>query len=106
MKFNLRPRPSGEAARVVFTDYAAPADPDVGMPYKVLTNNGTDWTLGTLSDIYPGFGVHDAWIEARHVSLYEKDGQTNVVIPSYRTQGDDDDVAKRSRTHGDEAHVQ
>ena len=35
MKFNLRPRPSGEAARVVFTDYEAPPDPDVGMPYKV-----------------------------------------------------------------------
>jgi len=34
MKFNLRPRPSGEAARVVFTDYEAPPDPDVGMPTR------------------------------------------------------------------------
>jgi len=70
MKFNLRPRPAGEAARVVFTDYEAPPDPDVGMPYKVLTNNGTDWSLGTPSYVYPGFGVHDAWIDADGQSVY------------------------------------
>jgi streptogramin lyase len=70
MKFNLRPRPAGESARVVFTEYEAPADPDVGMPYKVLTNNGSDWSLGTPSYVYPGFGVHDAWIDADGTSLY------------------------------------
>jgi streptogramin lyase len=70
MKFNLRPRPTGEAARVVFTDYEAPPDPDVGMPYKVQTNNGTDWSLGTPSYVYPGFGVHDAWIDADGKSIY------------------------------------
>src|SRR6266853_163273 len=70
MKFNLRPRPSGESARVVFTEYEAPADPDVGMPYKVLTNNGSDWSLGTPSYVYPGFGVHDAWIDADGKNVY------------------------------------
>jgi len=80
MKFNLRPRPSGEAARVVFTDYEAPPDPDVGMPYKVLTNNGTDWSVGTPSVIYPGFGVHDAWIDADGQSVYFTCNVPNNVL--------------------------
>jgi len=80
MKFNLRPRPSGEAARVVFTDYEAPPDPDVGMPYKVLTNNGTDWSLGTPSYVYPGFGVHDAWIDADGKSIYFTCNVPNSVL--------------------------
>jgi streptogramin lyase len=80
MTFNLRPRPSGEAARVVFTDYEAPPDPDVGMPYKVLTNNGTDWSLGTPSYVYPGFGVHDAWIDAGGTSIYFTCNVPNNVL--------------------------
>src|SRR5262252_3491358 len=80
MKFNLRPRPTGEAARVVFTDYEAPPDPDVGMPYKVLTNNGIDWSLGTPSVIYPGFGVHDAWIDAEGKSVYFTCNVPNNVL--------------------------
>jgi streptogramin lyase len=80
MKFNLRPRPSGEAARVVFTEYEAPPDPDVGMPYKVLTNNGTDWTLGTPSYVYPGFGVHDAWVDADGKSIYFTCNVPNSVL--------------------------
>ncbi len=80
MKFNLRPRPAGEAARVVFTDYEAPPDPDVGMPYKVQTNNGTDWSLGTPSYVYPGFGVHDAWIDADGQSVYFTCNVPNNVL--------------------------
>jgi streptogramin lyase len=80
MKFNLRPRPAGEAARVVFTDYEAPPDPDVGMPYKVQTNNGTDWSLGTPSYVYPGFGVHDAWTDADGQSVYFTCNVPNNVL--------------------------
>ena len=80
MTFNLRPRPSGETARVVFTDYEAPPDPDVGMPYKVLTNNGTDWSLGTPSYVYPGFGVHDAWTDAEGTSVYFTCNVANNVL--------------------------
>jgi streptogramin lyase len=80
MKFKLRPRPSGEVARVVFTEYEAPPDPDVGMPYKVLTNNGTDWSLGTPSYVYPGFGVHDAWIDADGKSVYFTCNVPNNVL--------------------------
>jgi streptogramin lyase len=80
MKFNLRPRPTGEAARAVFTDYEAPPDPDVGMPYKVQTNNGSDWSLGTPSYVYPGFGVHDAWIDADGSSVYFTCNVPNNVL--------------------------
>ncbi len=80
MKFNLRPRPTGEAARAVFTDYEAPPDPDVGLPYKVQTNNGTDWSLGTPSYIYPGFGVHDAWIDAEGKNVYFTCNVPNSVL--------------------------
>ncbi len=80
MKFNLRPRPSGEAARVVFTEYEAPPDPDVGMPYKIQTNNGSDWSLGTPSYVYPGFGVHDAWLDADGTSVYFTCNVPNNVL--------------------------
>ncbi len=80
MKFNLRPRPSGEAARAVVTEYEAPPDPDVGMPYKVMTNNGTDWSLGTPSYVYPGFGVHDAWLDADGTSIYFTCNVPNSVL--------------------------
>ena len=81
MKFDrMRPRPSGEAARAVFTDYEAPSDPDVGMPYKVLTNNGTDWSQGTPSYVYPGFGVHDAWIDGDGRGVYFTCNVPNRVL--------------------------
>ena len=32
MKVKLEPRPSGEAARVMFKEYDVPLDPDAGLP--------------------------------------------------------------------------
>jgi streptogramin lyase len=63
MKFKLRPRPSGEAARVVFREYDVPADPGAESPVKYPINNGSDWSLGTPSDLEGGRGVHDAWAD-------------------------------------------
>ena len=60
---HLRPRPSGEAARVVFREYDVPINPDAGLPDKTATNDGSDWTLGTPSSI--GAMVHDAWIDGQ-----------------------------------------
>jgi streptogramin lyase len=60
MKFNLRPRPRGEAARVVFTEYDVPLDPGSGADTKYPTNNGSDWSLGTPSALNGSHGVHDA----------------------------------------------
>lgn len=60
MKFKLRPRPSGEAARVVFREYDVPVDPDLKLPYKYATNNGSDWEIGAPSGTNGTYGVHDA----------------------------------------------
>ncbi len=63
MKFNLRPRPSGEAARVVFREYDVPVDPGEGLPYQYLPHNGSDWSLGTPSGMNGANGVHDAELD-------------------------------------------
>lgn len=60
MKFKLRPRPSGEAARVVFTEYDVPLDPMGGYETEYATNDGSDWSLGTPSGLFGNRGVHDA----------------------------------------------
>jgi len=59
MKFHVRPRPTGEAARVVFTEYDVPLAPDGSGVKKYVTNNGSDWSLGTSSSLNGNRGVHD-----------------------------------------------
>ncbi len=61
MKIKLRPRPSGENARVVFKEYDVPVQEDAGMPSKYPVNDGADWSLGTPSRI--GSLVHDAFAD-------------------------------------------
>src|SRR5262252_6998521 len=53
MKFTPRPRPTGEAARVTWTLYDVPLNPEtgIGTVSKYNTNDGTDWSLGTTSRI-------------------------------------------------------
>ncbi len=60
MKLQVRPRPKGEAARVVVTEYAVPLDSEdtTGLDYP--TNDGSDWSLGTPSFLNGSRGVHDA----------------------------------------------
>jgi streptogramin lyase len=58
MKFNLRPRPSGEAARVVVKEYDFPME---GGHHHV--NDGSDWSLGTPSLMNHVTGVHDAQMD-------------------------------------------
>jgi streptogramin lyase len=60
MKLKLRPRPSGEAARVVFKEYDVPVDPELKLPYQYVVNNGSDWSLGAPSGTNGTYGVHDA----------------------------------------------
>jgi streptogramin lyase len=62
VKIKLRPRPSGETARVVFKEYDVPVDPDLGVPDRDFSNNGSDWSLGTPSR--RGSFVHDAFADA------------------------------------------
>ena len=56
MKFKLRPRPTGDAARVVITEYAIP----LGTTGEYVTNDGSDWSLGTPSKLNGVVGVHDS----------------------------------------------
>ena len=62
MQIKLRPRPRGEAARTIITEYSLPiADPsenptDNGFP----TNDGTFWSLGTPSALNGSRGLHDS----------------------------------------------
>jgi len=100
MQIKLRPRPTGEAARAVVTEYSIPvvdADPlatNDGFP----TNDGTDWSLGTPSALNSSRGLHDSQMDmngniwfttsepsfARTVSMLDtKSGKvTNIKVPS------------------------
>ncbi len=54
MKFKDRPRPTGEAARVMWKTYDVPLNPDSGIAtfgVKYNTNDGSDWNLGVTSRI-------------------------------------------------------
>ena len=60
LKIKERPRPSGEAARVVWTLYDVPRVQGVGsasLPVSTADNDGTNWAMGTPSK--QGLIVHD-----------------------------------------------
>src|SRR6266542_2494389 len=71
MKFKLRPRPSGEAARAVFKEYDFPMEGG-----HAASTDGSDWSLGAKSSMNHVAGVHDAqmdfdgniWITFSHAS--------------------------------------
>ncbi len=63
MTFHLKPRPSGEAARAVFTEYDVPVAAEAGNSYTYLPENGSDWSLGTPSLMNGANGVHDAQLD-------------------------------------------
>jgi streptogramin lyase len=60
-KIVLRPRPSGETARVVFKEYDVPVEADLDAPAKNPMNDGSDWLNGTPSR--RGSLPHDAWAD-------------------------------------------
>ncbi len=49
MTFKPRPRPTGEAAQVVWKLYDLPLNPDAGVGTEYNPNDGTDWTMGITS---------------------------------------------------------
>ena len=89
--YRPRPRPTGEAARVVITEYAVPLDPALGLPNRYVTNDGSDWSQGTPSGLSGGYGVHDAWADldgnlwftynmpSRDITIGRIDARTGVV---------------------------
>jgi streptogramin lyase len=58
MTFKLRPRPTGEAARVVYREYDFPMEGG-----HTPSNDGSDWSLGTPSGLNHVNGVHDAQVD-------------------------------------------
>ena len=108
MKFELDPRPSGEAARVMFKEYDLPLDPDAGLPSNFRQNDGSDWSLGTPSVLVPGWGVHDAWLDLdgqlwftcnipnRHTTIGKID-TTSGVVKLFKVSGPNGLAAQ---THG------
>ena len=58
MKFNLRPRPSGEAARAVFREYDFPIEGG-----RTLSNDGSDWSFGPPSRLNHVPSLHDAQMD-------------------------------------------
>jgi streptogramin lyase len=61
MKIKLRPRPTGDPARGVITEYDVPlADALAGETDNgYATNDGSDWSLGTPSALNHVRGIHD-----------------------------------------------
>jgi len=51
MKIASRPRPTGEAARAVWTLYDLQLNPDTGIGTTYNPNDGTDWAMGTTSKL-------------------------------------------------------
>jgi streptogramin lyase len=79
MKFVPRPRPSGEAARAVWTLYDLQINPDagIGTQVKYNPNDGTDWSLGTTSKL--GQLPHDGNIDAEG-NLYFTSNNPNKLV--------------------------
>ena len=60
LTFNLQPRPTGEAARHVVTEYDIPI---AELPTELTSINGSDWSEGIPSGMRGGGGMHDAAID-------------------------------------------
>jgi streptogramin lyase len=89
LKIKPRPRPSGEAARVVWRLYDVPMVPEAGIGTQYQPNDGTDWSMGTTSKL--GLITHDGgmdfdgnlWFTSnnpnRLVTIGRVDGKTGAV---------------------------
>jgi len=80
MNFAARPRPTGEAARAVWTLYDLPLNPDAGIGTqntKYNPNDGTDWSLGTTSKL--GELPHDGGM-GLDGNLYYTSNNGNKVV--------------------------
>jgi virginiamycin B lyase len=60
MKFKLRPRPRGDAARHVVIEYGIPL---AELPDELATTDGSEWSEGIPSGMRGGGGMHDVAID-------------------------------------------
>ena len=56
MQFDPHPRPTGDSARVVITEYDVPP---AETPTEFVLHNGSDWMMGAPSGAAGGRGLHD-----------------------------------------------
>jgi virginiamycin B lyase len=80
MKFKDRPRPTGEAARVMWKTYEVPLNPDSGIAthgVKYNPNDGSDWNLGVTSRI--GQLPHDGGMDFDGNLYYTVNAPNRVV---------------------------
>jgi len=103
MKFELRPRPSGEAARVIYREYDFPMEAG-----HTISNDGSDWSLGTPSSMNHVGGVHDAqadfdgniWITYSHTSLETTIARIDAKTGAVKNFKLDDQRGIAVGTHG------
>jgi streptogramin lyase len=60
LKFKLHPRPTGDAARVIMTEYAIPP---ARYPNELAWADGVDWSRGPASGQHGATGTHDVNID-------------------------------------------
>lgn len=103
MKFNLRPRPSGEAARAVFKEYDFPMADG-----HTMSMDGSDWALGTGSSMNHVAGVHDAqmdfdgniWITYSHANKETTIARINGKTGAVKNFKLEDQKGIAAGTHG------
>ena len=108
MKFNLLPRPNGEAARVVFKEYDVPTNSDSGVSWQYVLNNGSDWSKGTPSLVFGNNSVHDAvqdldgnvWFTHDRPSRTTTIGRIDTKTGEYKPIKMDEPNGFASETHG------
>ncbi|HMJ63592.1 MAG TPA: carboxypeptidase regulatory-like domain-containing protein, partial [Bryobacteraceae bacterium] len=103
MKFKLRPRPNGVAARAVIKEYDFPMEHG-----HAASMDGSDWSLGTKSSMNHVAGVHDAqmdfdgniWITYAHTSTATTIGRIDGKTGAVKNFKLDDQRGIASGTHG------
>jgi virginiamycin B lyase len=108
MKFKLSPRPSGEAARVVFKEYDVPPEKGHGPADGKFLNDGSDWSLGTPSGTTGAAGVHDVqadldgnlWFTHSHASHEVTVGRIDAKTGAYKPFRLEDVKGFAVGTHG------
>jgi len=92
MKFRPFPRPRGDAAAVVVTEYDIP-NGDTG---KLVTADGSDWSEGTPS-LYEARGPHDAVVDSRGIVWIATTDLTRTVTRLDPKTGQTRDIVLRDR---------
>jgi streptogramin lyase len=103
MKFKLRPRPSGETARVVYKEYDFPMEGG-----HTPSNDGSDWSLGTPSGMNHLNGVHDAqadfegniWFTYAHPGFETTVGKIDTKTGATKSFKLDDQKGFATGSHG------